>query len=318
MQRSRIHLPLLYPIITATLLTLATGCSQVEPPPPTAQPNTPATPIPASPTSVSSPAASPEPDPFSQALDTAMSAATITQSAVSPDDWNLVVNRWQEAIALLEKTPSSHPKKQLASQKIDEYQRNLAYAKQQSVKSSQPKPSPKIIVASQPSATTSSSQPETQSPQPPATTPPSQPETQSPQPPATTPSSQPQAQSPQPPATTPSSQPQTQSPQPSQSPAISANVALAQHLQQSGAKMYEAYWCSVCRWQEKQFGPEAYAYVATIECDPRGKNAQPELCRQAKIQAFPTWEINGQFYRGGMQLEQLANLSGYSGSHDFN
>ncbi|MEQ8540314.1 MAG: hypothetical protein RIB93_23025 [Coleofasciculus sp. D1-CHI-01] len=301
MQRSRIHLPLLYPTITATLLALATGCSQVESPPPTAQPNTPATPIPASPTSVSSPATSPEPDPFSQALDTAMSAATITQSAVSPDDWNLVVNRWQEAIALLEKTPSSHPKKQLASQKIDQYQRNLAYAKEQSVKRSQPKPSPKIIVASQPSVTTSSSQPQTQSPQPPATTP----------------SSQPQAQSPQSPATTPSSQPQAQSPQPRQSPAISANVALAQHLQQIGAKMYEAYWCSVCRWQEKQFGPEAYAYVATIECDPRGKNAQPELCRQAKIRAFPTWEINGQFYRGGMQLEQLANLSGYSGSRDF-
>ncbi|MEQ8464327.1 hypothetical protein [Coleofasciculus sp. E1-EBD-02] len=214
-----------------------------------------------------------------------MSAATITQSAVSPDDWNLVVNRWQEAIALLEKTPSSHPKKQLASQKIDQYQRNLAYAKEQSVKSSQPKPSPKIIVASQPSVTTSSSQPETQSPQPPATTP--------------------------------SSQPQAQSPQPSQSPAISANVALAQHLQQSDAKMYEAYWCSVCRWQEKQFGPEAYSYVATIECDPRGKNAQPELCRQAKIRAFPTWEINGQLHEGGMQLEQLANLSGYSGSRDF-
>jgi len=301
MQRSRIHLPLLYPTITATLLALATGCSQVESPPPTAQPNTPATPIPASPTSVSSPATSPEPDPFSQALDTAMSAATITQSAVSPDDWNLVVNRWQEAIALLEKTPSSHPKKQLVSQKIDEYQRNLAYAKEQSVKSSQPKPSPKIIVASQPSVTTSSSQPQAQSPQSPATTP----------------SSQPQAQSPQSPATTPSSQPQAQSPQPSQSPAIAANVALAQHLQQGGAKMYEAYWCSVCRWQEKQFGPEAYAYVATIECDPRGKNAQPELCRQAKIRAFPTWEINGQFYRGGMQLEQLANLSGYSGSRDF-
>jgi len=301
MQPSKIHLPLLYPIITAILLALATGCSQVEPPPPTAQPNTPATPIPASPTSVSSPAASPEPDPFSQALDTAMSAATITQSAVSPDDWNLVVNRWQEAIALLEKTPSSHPKKQLASQKIDQYQRNLAYAKEQSVKSSQPKPSPKIIVASQPSVTTSSSQPQAQSPQSPATTP----------------SSQPQAQSPQSPATTPSSQPQAQSPQPSQSPAIAANVALAQHLQQGGAKMYEAYWCSVCRWQEKQFGPEAYAYVATIECDPRGKNAQPELCRQAKIRAFPTWEINGQFYRGGMQLEQLANLSGYSGSRDF-
>lgn len=231
-----------------------------------------------------------------------MSAATIAQSAVSPDDWNLVANRWQDGIALLEKTPSSHPKKQLASQKIEEYQRNLAYAKAQSAQRSQPKPSPTTIVASQPPTTPT---------QLPATTLLSQPETQSSQSPATTPSSQPQTQSPQPSAT-------TSSAQPNQSPAISANLALAQHLQQSGAKMYEAYWCNVCRWQEKQFGPEAYSYITAIECDPRGKNAQPELCRQAEIRAFPTWEINGQLYEGGMQLEQLANLSGYSGSRNFN
>lgn len=279
----------------------------MEPPQTTAQPNPPATPIPASPQPVSSPtpAASPESDPLPQAFDTAMSAATIAQSAVSPDDWNLVISRWQEAIALLEKTPSSHPKKQLANQKIDEYQRNLAYAKEQSLKPSQPKPSPQTIIASQPS------QPSAAPTQPPVTSPPSQPKTQTSQPPATPPSSQPDTPVSQSPATTPS-------PQPNPSPEISANVALAQHLQQSDAKMYEAYWCTVCRWQEKQFGPEAYSLITTIECDPRGKNAQPELCRQAKIRAFPTWEINGQLYEGGMQLEQLANLSGYSGSLNFN
>jgi hypothetical protein len=65
-----------------------------------------------------------------------MDAATITQSAASRDDWKLVVSKWQQAIALLKTVPPSHPKKGLAQQKIGEYQRNLAYAKQQAVRSS--------------------------------------------------------------------------------------------------------------------------------------------------------------------------------------
>lgn len=102
------------------------------------------------------------------------------------------------------------------------------------------------------------------------------------------------------------------------SPAVPAEVSLANHLRKTGAKMYGTYWCSACQWQERQFGKEAFRQINYIECDPAGKNPRLDLCRQAKIRAFPTWEINGRFYRpGGYPLVLLAELSGYKGSRNF-
>ena len=54
-----------------------------------------------------------------------------------------------------------------------------------------------------------------------------------------------------------------------------------------------------------------------IECDPRGKDAQPDLCKAANIKAYPTWEIRGKYYTGRQSLEKLAILSGYKGSRNF-
>jgi glutaredoxin len=97
---------------------------------------------------------------------------------------------------------------------------------------------------------------------------------------------------------------------------ISAELALAQHLSSIGARMYGAYWCPYCSRQEDLFG-SAFSEIEYVECDPRGENAQPQLCRSAGIQGYPTWEINGQFYAGMRSLEELANLSGYSGPTNF-
>lgn len=134
--------PLLLNRLSILLLVIAVGCSQPESPQATGVSPEPSKPIaaksPKPPTSVkalSAPASFPQSDPFPEVIDTAMDAATITQSAVSPDDWKLVVSKWQQAIALLKTVPPSHPKKALAQQKIGEYQRNLAYAKQQAVRS---------------------------------------------------------------------------------------------------------------------------------------------------------------------------------------
>lgn len=94
-------------------------------------------------------------------------------------------------------------------------------------------------------------------------------------------------------------------------------IALAAHLQSQRAKMYGAYWCPYCHAQEELFGKEAFAMIEYIECDPRGKNAQVNLCRAAKITGYPTWEIKGQFYSGVQFLDELANASGYQGSRNF-
>ncbi|MDY6804449.1 MAG: vitamin K epoxide reductase family protein [Cyanobacteriota bacterium] len=96
-----------------------------------------------------------------------------------------------------------------------------------------------------------------------------------------------------------------------------ANVALAEHLTEKDIKMYGAYWCAACRTQKQLFGKEAVAKLSYIECDPKGKNPQPNLCQAAGIQSYPTWSVDGQFYPGVQRLEDLSRLSGYSGPTDF-
>ncbi len=105
-----------------------------------------------------------------------------------------------------------------------------------------------------------------------------------------------------------------------------AEIALARHLKQIGAKMYGAYWCPHCHDQKELFGKEAAAIFNYVECAPDGQNSQTEVCQTAapKIEeqtkqpfAFPTWEINGRYYRGIRSLEELATASGYTGPTNF-
>lgn len=96
-----------------------------------------------------------------------------------------------------------------------------------------------------------------------------------------------------------------------------AEIALARHLKEIGAKEYIAWWCPHCHEQKQLFGKEAYSYIDHIECDPRGKDARPNLCQAANIQSFPTWEINGKQYQGVQQLADLAKISGYKGPSNF-
>lgn len=96
-----------------------------------------------------------------------------------------------------------------------------------------------------------------------------------------------------------------------------AEIALARHLTQVGAKEYGAYWCPHCHDQKQLFGKEAFALADYVECDPEGRNARAQMCIDAKIQGYPTWEINGKFYQGVQSLEKLADLSGYNGPRNF-
>ena len=89
--------------------------------------------------------------------------------------------------------------------------------------------------------------------------------------------------------------------------------ALAAHLKESGAVMYGAYWCPVCREQKAQFGPAA-DQLPYVECDPSGPGARPERCAQAGVQRYPTWVIGGRTHEGLRTLDELARLSGFTGS----
>lgn len=129
-------------LLSGTLAVISVACSRVNS---LLQPNEPPTPI--APTTTSSPVdtplASPTPiatastpqltakEAYERAIDAAYSAASIAQSAQSSDDWQLVINRWQDAIELLKEVPSSSSYHALAQRKLSEYQRNLGIAQQQ-------------------------------------------------------------------------------------------------------------------------------------------------------------------------------------------
>lgn len=96
-----------------------------------------------------------------------------------------------------------------------------------------------------------------------------------------------------------------------------AQVALAEHLTESGAKMYGAFWCGHCQTQKALFGTQAVKQMPYIECDPNGQNPKPQLCEAANVEVYPTWVVNGERYTGVQSLENLSAYSGYTGPQDF-
>lgn len=64
---------------------------------------------------------------------------------------------------------------------------------------------------------------------------------------------------------------------PIRSESVPDQIALATHLQTIKARMYGAYWCPHCHTQQELFGKEAFSAITYIECDPRGKEAQPDV-----------------------------------------
>lgn len=71
-----------------------------------------------------------EPSALELALDKATGAVSISQSAQSPDDWNLVVSKFQDAIALLQQVQRDSPNFPFAQRKIAEYDGQIKLARQ--------------------------------------------------------------------------------------------------------------------------------------------------------------------------------------------
>jgi hypothetical protein len=74
----------------------------------------------------------PKSEAFRWAVNRAMSAAELTQTAQSSNEWQQVANWWQEAIKLMQAVPSSDANHSVALAKITEYQNNLTYAQNRS------------------------------------------------------------------------------------------------------------------------------------------------------------------------------------------
>ena len=82
------------------------------------------------------------PDPFREAVNSALRAAELGRSAKTKEDWALVADRWQEAVSLMRRVPVSSPNYQVAQTKVVEYQKYLLYAQESAVNPPPPSPSP--------------------------------------------------------------------------------------------------------------------------------------------------------------------------------
>jgi hypothetical protein len=88
-------------------------------------------------------------------------------------------------------------------------------------------------------------------------------------------------------------------------------AALAARLRDRGAKMYGAFWCSHCFQQKETFGAGAQAALPYIECYPDGYKGPQSInraCKDAGIDGFPTWVIDGQKLEGELPLAALEEV----------
>ena len=84
----------------------------------------------------------------------------------------------------------------------------------------------------------------------------------------------------------------------------------AQCLSAKGAKMYGAWWCPHCADQKEMFG-YAFHYVNYIECSPPGQRTETEVCTQAAVKNFPTWQFgDGSRTEGAQPLALLSQKTG--------
>lgn len=81
----------------------------------------------------------------------------------------------------------------------------------------------------------------------------------------------------------------------------------AQCLKDKGAIFYGAFWCSHCQSQKKLFGSSA-KLLPYVECSTLDGNAQTQICKDKKIEGYPTWEFadGTRFTTGEIPLAQLA------------
>lgn len=87
--------------------------------------------------------------------------------------------------------------------------------------------------------------------------------------------------------------------------------ALAEHLDDNGAKFYGAYWCPACQQQKRHFGSSADR-LPYVECTPNGRNGpRAEACDSRDIAQYPTWIIDGSRLQGVLPPEELARYSGF-------
>lgn len=81
----------------------------------------------------------------------------------------------------------------------------------------------------------------------------------------------------------------------------------AQCITDSGAKFYGAFWCPHCQAQKRMFG-NSEKLLPYIECSTPDGQGQLEICKDAGVTGYPTWEFadGGERLSGEVELSVLA------------
>lgn len=88
--------------------------------------------------------------------------------------------------------------------------------------------------------------------------------------------------------------------------------AFAKCLKDHHVLMYGAYWCPHCAEQKEKFGA-SFKYAPYVECGiPGNTRGEQEVCKDAGIKHFPTWQFPpvGERFEGSLSLEDLSDRSG--------
>ncbi len=86
--------------------------------------------------------------------------------------------------------------------------------------------------------------------------------------------------------------------------------SFAQCISDSGAKFYGAYWCTHCQAQKEMFG-SSVKLLPYIECSTLDGQNQLEICKDNKIEGYPTWEFKDLTRLSGeIPLETLGEKTG--------
>jgi hypothetical protein len=86
---------------------------------------------------------------------------------------------------------------------------------------------------------------------------------------------------------------------------------LAECVRDSGAVLYSASWCPVCKAQRKEF--RGYANrIKTVECSVGGrKGKRTAACERMNIKSYPTWVFaDGSTAAGLLSARALAERTG--------
>jgi hypothetical protein len=84
--------------------------------------------------------------------------------------------------------------------------------------------------------------------------------------------------------------------------------AFAKCLKDRHVLMYGAYWCPHCAEQKEKFGA-SFKYAPYVECGiPGNTRGEQQVCKDAGIQHFPTW----QFPPVGERVERVLSLDDLS------